>query len=141
MCFHFEGESDGQYMKKFKNLMNFIFKVNYSNNIYIALNVLRVTEIPVIHRFKVYIGRGNNSLLVKSILKRRFWWEITNNIEEEGISFYWTQNKVDKIHNLQRQGIKSKPKCSPIPQKKPKIDQEDYILNKKILSEDKCMLV
>lgn len=29
-------------------------------------------------KYKVYIGKGNNSLLLKSLIKRRFWWDITD---------------------------------------------------------------
>jgi hypothetical protein len=35
-----------------------------------------------IKKYKVYIGKGNNSLLVKSLIQRRFWLEIVDNIEE-----------------------------------------------------------
>lgn len=70
---------DGLYMKKLKSFLDFLFKVNYSNKIYVPLNL---TEDTVnIKRYKVYIGKGNNSLLIKSLLKRRFWLEIVEDIE------------------------------------------------------------
>lgn len=35
MCFQISGDGDNQYMKRFKNFLDFLFKINYSNNIYI----------------------------------------------------------------------------------------------------------
>lgn len=35
MCFQLSGDSDGQYTRKLKNFLDFLFKINYSNNIYI----------------------------------------------------------------------------------------------------------
>ncbi len=29
--------------------------------------------------YKVFVGPGNNSLLIKSVIKRRFWLELTTN--------------------------------------------------------------
>lgn len=36
MCFQINGD-DNQYMRKLKNFLDFLFKINYSNNIYISL--------------------------------------------------------------------------------------------------------
>lgn len=51
-----------------------IWKVNYSNMLYV--------EIPheYEHRLKVYIGKGNNSGLVKGLVKRRIWLAVTDRI-------------------------------------------------------------
>lgn len=78
-----------------------LFKVNFSNAIYVDINILKNQENSQT-KFKVFIGRGNNSLLVKSIIKRRFWWEVTHNINDLDINFYWTQNKLEKVHNIQK---------------------------------------
>lgn len=71
MAFSSNADSDALYMKKLKSFLDFIFKVNYSNKIYISLQLSEDTT--NIKKYKVYIGRGNNSLLIKSLLKRRFW--------------------------------------------------------------------
>ena len=99
MAFSMNSDPDGLYMKKLKSFLDFIFKINYSNQIYISLQ--RSEDINDMKKYKVYIGRGNNSLLIKSLLKRRFWMEIVDNIDEEGINFYWTQNKVNRVHYKQ----------------------------------------
>ena len=82
---------------------------------------------------KMYIGRGNNSLLVKSIAKRRFWWDVTHNINEVGIDFYWSQNKIDRVHNNQgrvEDRIEREEKVA----KRNKMMEEVYEANKKILN-------
>ena len=50
-------------------------------------------------KVKVYIGRGNNSQLVRSLIKRCTWWSFTDKIEEA--NFIWTQLKVNEyLRNL-----------------------------------------
>ena len=72
MSFHLAGDIDSNYSKKLKSFLDFIFKINYSNNIYVDLSLSKAED--SVGKYKMYIGRGNNSLLVKSIAKRRFWW-------------------------------------------------------------------
>jgi hypothetical protein len=70
-----------------------IWKLNYSN----CLNV----EVPndYEHRLKVFIGKGNNSRLLRSLITRRIWLGITDRIEEA--SFAWTQLKSVSYIELQ----------------------------------------
>jgi hypothetical protein len=56
-------------------------------------------------KYKVYVGPGNNSLLVKSLLRRRPWLEVVENADEQGVQFYWTQNKVNEIHERQENSV------------------------------------
>lgn len=37
MMFNLNRENDGQYARKLKNFFDFLFKVNYANNIYVSL--------------------------------------------------------------------------------------------------------
>ena len=77
MLFHLSQDSDSTYPKKLKSYLDFLFKINFSNSIYVPLS-LGKSEEPS-KKYKIFIGRGNNSLLIKSVIKRRFWWEITFN--------------------------------------------------------------
>jgi hypothetical protein len=74
--------------EKILNYLDFLWKINYSNGIFIKSQPEETT-------YKAYIGSGNNSIMVKSILKRRFWWTITD--KPEGSNFVWTQLKVNSI--------------------------------------------
>lgn len=106
MAFSMSSDPDALYMKKLKAFLDFIFKVNYSNQIYISLQLSEDTT--NIKRYKVWLGRGNNSLLIRSLLKRRFWLEIVDEDEEEGINFYWSQNKIKKVHSRQSKSKNAK---------------------------------
>jgi hypothetical protein len=66
-------------MKKLKSFLDFIFKINYSNNIYVHLQLSQ--DIINIKKYKIYIGKGNNSLLIKSLIQRRFWLDIVDHID------------------------------------------------------------
>jgi hypothetical protein len=36
-------------------------------------------------------------LLIKSLLKRRFWWDIVDSSDCRDLNFCWSQNIIDKI--------------------------------------------
>ena len=47
--------------------------------------------------YKYYIGRGNNSGIVRTALKSRFWWSMGDFDDWEDYNFIWTQWKSNKI--------------------------------------------
>jgi hypothetical protein len=69
-------------------------------------------SLPKTTIYKVRVGLGNNGMLVKSLLKRRFWLEIVTHGE---CNFIWTQLTDQNIHDYQTptgkkyQSIKDKP--------------------------------
>lgn len=55
--------------KRLQKYMFFICLVNYS---------LRISyQRSEFKRFKLFVGKGNNSKLVKSLFAYRFWWVLT----------------------------------------------------------------
>lgn len=66
---------------------DFLWKVNYSNGLFV------ITPGESGGVYKAYVGKGNNSLMIKGILKRRGWWTIVENQSEA--NFVWTQLKVN----------------------------------------------
>lgn len=70
--------------------------INFSNNIYRDCDISRYDN-----SFKIYIGSGNNNNLIKAIMKKRFWFQITKNKEQA--NFVWTQLKEDSIFKKQRE--------------------------------------
>lgn len=51
-------------------------------------------------RYKMWIGPGNNSLLIKSLIKRRWWWQIAE--DKNDLSFMWTQLKDNGFFGKQK---------------------------------------
>lgn len=51
--------------------------------------------VPVACQYKYYIGKGNNSKLIRRLMAARSWWTDTANIEEA--NFAWTQWKDKKL--------------------------------------------
>lgn len=47
--------------------------------------------------YKYYIGKGNNSGIVRTALKTRFWWSMGDYEEWTDYNFMWTQWKSNKI--------------------------------------------
>ena len=70
--------SDNVYDKKITTFIQFLYKVNFSNSIYVDLSLGRSNLHNPKPEFKVKIGSGNNSLLIKSVVNRRFWLHLTN---------------------------------------------------------------
>jgi hypothetical protein len=47
--------------------------------------------------YKYYIGRGNNSGIVRTALKSRFWWSMGEYDDWTDYNFVWTQWKSNKV--------------------------------------------
>jgi hypothetical protein len=139
MNFTLSGDGDGQYVKKLKNFFDFLFKVNFSSNIYVSLELSRPEETVNPVKYKVYIGKGNNSLLLKSLMKRRFWWEIADSLDSSGISFFWSQNIIDKVEARQQRAPKVDAASRPM--KRRREGEDAYDLNRKILPAEKAKKV
>ena len=69
----------------------FLIKINRSNNYNIPFPTASFTP------YKYYIGKGNNSILVRAALKTRFWWSMGDFEEWSDYNFMWTQWKSNKI--------------------------------------------
>ena len=49
--------------------------------------------------YKYYIGRGNNSGIVRTALKSRFWWSLGEYDDWSDYNFIWTQWKSNRVLN------------------------------------------
>ena len=43
--------------------------------------------------YRYHIGMGNNSIMVRSLFKNRYWWIQHDKNEMEAVNFMWTQIK------------------------------------------------
>ena len=87
--------------------MEMIWKVSFAHSIFHQLNLASEDSLKV-KKLKAYVGPGNNSSMIKSLLKRRFWWTVCDNINSEDVSFVWTQIKVNNIFEEQPKSIRRK---------------------------------
>lgn len=51
-------------------------------------------------KFKYFVGAGNNSNLIKGLMRRRPWFQITEKPQDS--HFVWTQIKITSIFTLQK---------------------------------------
>ena len=49
---------------------------------------------------KAFVGFGNNGNMIKGLIKRRFWWTVSEEMTEDCV-FVWTQIKINKIYERQ----------------------------------------
>jgi hypothetical protein len=47
--------------------------------------------------YKCFVGKGNNSMLVRTLFKSRFWWLLHDKEEDEKVNFLWTQLRKKSI--------------------------------------------
>ena len=94
-----------KYQKKFVQNHKFIppFETYYYRDVIwrVAYSNGHLVKSPMDyeHKIKIFIGKGNNSRLVKSITNRRPWYQITEKLEDANV--IWTQLKVPSIYSLQ----------------------------------------
>jgi hypothetical protein len=43
------------------------------------------------------VGKGNNSILIRTLFKTRFWWLLHDKEEIEKVNFMWTQLRKNII--------------------------------------------
>jgi hypothetical protein len=43
------------------------------------------------HQNRFYVGRGNNSILVRTVIKQRWWWSMNEKEDFINANFIWTQ--------------------------------------------------
>ena len=98
MSFNPTKEYEQEYRRKLKNYLDYLYKVNFANGLYVDMTLLHV-EMPI-ERYRVYVGKGNNNMLLKQLLKRRFWYEVVSSSEEE-CRFYWTQYPLKGVIDRQ----------------------------------------
>ena len=79
---------------KFEIYKDFLWKINFTNGIYVRIK--DEIEIP----YKMFVGTGNNSMLIKGIARRRPWWQIVDKISSD-TNMVWTQLKVNEYFGFQ----------------------------------------
>lgn len=78
---------------RFMEYKDFLWKVAYSFQF-----VLSPYERP-----KYYIGRGNNSKLLRQLMSKRWWWVKEN--DQNQATLVWTQLKLQEIYKNQPSAI------------------------------------
>ena len=43
-----------------------------------------------VNHYKCYVGKGNNSMMVRNLFKNRFWWLFNDKEEADKCNFFWT---------------------------------------------------
>jgi hypothetical protein len=68
---HFKFNSgDNCILEKINKFREFLFVLNFSNKLYRSLEVEKY-----VNPLKYFVGKGNNSNLIRSLMKKRFWFE------------------------------------------------------------------
>lgn len=80
------------YEARITSYRELIFKLQWSYGIFSQMDSQE--QLKLDKKYKVYIGGGNNSPLIKELMKRRFWWQIVQDKGGNDINFLWTQLKV-----------------------------------------------
>ncbi len=90
------GEKQGAHEKQRERVLaylDFLWKANFACGLFVRSQPEEVC-------YRAYVGSGNNSLMLKALIKRRFWWTLSD--KPEGCHFVWTQLKVNSIFKAQQ---------------------------------------
>lgn len=66
------------YEGRITSYREFLFRLNWTHGQYYDMEQPEEEAICRERRLKAWIGGGNNSPLVKELIKRRFWWQIVD---------------------------------------------------------------
>ena len=81
---------DVAFSLKYNSYVDFLMKIALTNNI-----LLKIPN-QYFSSYKIYIGKGNNSPLIRLIMQQRWWWTIVDTFDEN-VNFVWTQLKYYKF--------------------------------------------
>jgi hypothetical protein len=54
------------------------------------VNTIITNQFGAIINYKYAVGTGNNSMVVRTIMKNRFWWTFTEKPVMGDLNFLWT---------------------------------------------------
>jgi hypothetical protein len=95
------------YEKRIKSYLEFLWKNQFAHNIYIKLDLAHHDISNRNKKLKAYVATGNNGAMVRGLLKRRYWWELVDEISSD-CQLVWTQSKVNEIFRQQKKHETSK---------------------------------
>lgn len=92
---------DTDLVNDFKNiaLETLLYFINWDNKLYNFSWLSTKYEFQRKPSFKAYICKGNNGKIVKTILKKRWWWTLVDKWNPEEWDFIWTQWLKPKVIN------------------------------------------
>lgn len=70
--------------------------VNLAHRVFDPLNLRDFSTFKPDQKYSFYMGKGNNYLLVQSLLKRRYWWTIEE--DPKKANFVWSQLKINYFY-------------------------------------------
>ncbi len=74
-----------------EKLLAFLFRVLNDEN--------EVDSADPASQYKYYVGKGNNSFMLRTLFKTRYWWFLHDKEEIEKVNFMWTQLRKNTILN------------------------------------------
>lgn len=70
---------------KYASYRDFHSIINFSNNLYV--NIPQEKSTPI---YKAFVGMGNNHILIRMVIKQRWWWIMADSKDSEGLNLLWT---------------------------------------------------
>ncbi len=64
-------------------------------SVHIITEQIRLSQAPIV-LYKAFVGKGNNSILIKNAIKNRFWWNIVaekSTGQGQEVNFVWSQQR------------------------------------------------
>ena len=85
-------EKDLANSKREQAYKEFMLKMNFSFHVSVKVPVEKTFT-----AYKYFLGKGNNSIMLKSMMKTRWWWVQTDSKDAGDLNFMWTQLKQNKF--------------------------------------------
>lgn len=76
------------------------------------------------NNYKFYVGKGNNSHLIRNLMNQRWWWQSHSRENMDELNFLWTQWKVDS-HLDKLPSLLPKPEVIEITEEEKEEEDED----------------
>jgi len=68
------------YERRIRSFVEFLWKNMWAHGIYMNLDLKPKVEEVKPRKIKAYVCLGNNGAMVRGLIKRRFWWTLSEEI-------------------------------------------------------------
>ncbi|KAL4438061.1 hypothetical protein ABPG74_016840 [Tetrahymena malaccensis] len=86
-------QKEKQFTVRISAYRDFLQAMNFSNKLYVSIPEEKQNH-PI---YKAYVGKGNNQMLIRMVIKQRWWWIVTDQKEDANINLVWTQLRKNDI--------------------------------------------
>ena len=84
---YFRAKEQGNLIKE--KMLQYLFQIINEEN--------DIEPLDPLQQYKIFVGKGNNSIMIRTLFKTRYWWHLHDKEEYDRVNLMWTQLRKNAI--------------------------------------------